>query len=87
MLVTLSYKCIDKILVDLCLAFRKLLEGEETHFSASNHGTSHFGYQPRASSYARSTNKDKEAAQKDGFKEITEEKVEKSDEADINSNN
>lgn len=69
------------------MAFRKLLEGEETHFSASNHGTSHFGYQPRASSYARSTNKDKEAAQKDGFKEITEEKVEKSDEADINSNN
>ncbi|XP_029608806.1 internexin neuronal intermediate filament protein, alpha a [Salmo trutta] len=74
-------------------AYRKLLEGEETHFStgilfgASNHGTSHFGYQPRASSYARSTNKEKEAAQKDGFKEITEEKVEKSDEADINSNN
>jgi hypothetical protein len=75
------------------LTLRKLLEGEETHFStgilfgASNHGTSHFGYQPRASSYARSTNKEKEAAQRDGFKEITEEKVEKSDEADINSNN
>ncbi|XP_010865491.2 internexin neuronal intermediate filament protein, alpha a [Esox lucius] len=73
-------------------AYRKLLEGEETHFSTgisfntSNHGASHFGYQPRASGSARST-KEKEVPQKDGFKEITEEKVEKSDEADVNSNN
>ncbi|XP_071782239.1 internexin neuronal intermediate filament protein, alpha a [Centroberyx gerrardi] len=72
-------------------AYRKLLEGEETHFNsgisfgAASPSTS-YSYQPRASAPAassRSGRKEKEAARK----EITEEKVDKSDEADINSNN
>ncbi|KAM4614956.1 internexin neuronal intermediate filament protein, alpha a [Polymixia lowei] len=73
-------------------AYRKLLEGEETHFSsgmlfgAANHSVS-YSYQPRPSSgSSRSSRKEKEATRKESFKEITEEKVEKSDEADINSN-
>ncbi|XP_046884915.1 internexin neuronal intermediate filament protein, alpha a [Hypomesus transpacificus] len=70
-------------------AYRKLLEVEETHFSTgtsftvSNHGTSHYGYQARMSSSSHSKT---ETSQKETFKEITEEKVEKHDEADINSN-
>ncbi|KAL0964378.1 hypothetical protein UPYG_G00323000 [Umbra pygmaea] len=73
-------------------AYRKLLEGEENHFSrgisfnASNQSAFHFRYQPCDSGSAGST-EEKESSQKDGFKEITEEKVAKSDGADVNSNN
>ncbi|KAJ8014199.1 hypothetical protein DPEC_G00037770 [Dallia pectoralis] len=73
-------------------AYRKLLEGEESHFragislNASNHSTELFGYQPCASGTTQSV-EEKEVPQEDGFKEITEEKVEKSDETDVNTNN
>ncbi|XP_030603432.1 alpha-internexin-like [Archocentrus centrarchus] len=60
-------------------AYRKLLEGEETHF---NSGMSFsYTYQPRASS--SSSRREKEGATKESFKDISEDK----DEADINSNN
>ncbi|KAF7663808.1 hypothetical protein LDENG_00198070 [Lucifuga dentata] len=75
-------------------AYRKLLEGEETHFNsgicfgASNSNVSS-SYQPRASSASsassRSKQREKEATQKES-KEVSEERRDK-DEADINSNN
>ncbi|XP_049927830.1 internexin neuronal intermediate filament protein, alpha a [Epinephelus moara] len=66
-------------------AYRKLLEGEETHFnSGMSFGTASFSYQPRATaSSSRSSHKEKEGAKKESFKESGEDK----DEADINSNN
>ncbi|XP_049456392.1 internexin neuronal intermediate filament protein, alpha a [Epinephelus fuscoguttatus] len=66
-------------------AYRKLLEGEETHFnSGMSFGTASFSYQPRATAgSSRSGHKEKEGAKKESFKESGEDK----DEADINSNN
>ncbi|KAM3835950.1 alpha-internexin-like [Diretmus argenteus] len=72
-------------------AYRKLLEGEETHFSsglsfgAATPGVS-YSYQPRAPAGSSRSRKEKDAAQKDGFK-IAQEKGDENDEADINSNN
>uniref|UniRef100_A0A8C3GC72 Internexin neuronal intermediate filament protein alpha n=1 Tax=Cyclopterus lumpus TaxID=8103 RepID=A0A8C3GC72_CYCLU len=65
-------------------AYRKLLEGEETHFnSGMSFGTAGYGYQSRGSaSSSRGTQREKDGA-KETFKESSEEK----DEADINSNN
>ncbi|KAM7385085.1 hypothetical protein PAMP_001183 [Pampus punctatissimus] len=60
-------------------AYRKLLEGEETHF---NSGMSFYNYQPRASTgSSKNSQREKEGAKKGSFKE------EEKDEADINSNN
>uniref|UniRef100_UPI0037E85DA2 internexin neuronal intermediate filament protein, alpha a n=1 Tax=Semicossyphus pulcher TaxID=241346 RepID=UPI0037E85DA2 len=66
-------------------AYRKLLEGEETHFnSGMSFGATSFSYQPRGSiSSTRSSQREKEGAKKESFKESHEDK----DEADINSNN
>ncbi|XP_062257293.1 internexin neuronal intermediate filament protein, alpha a [Platichthys flesus] len=66
-------------------AYRKLLEGEETHFnSGMSFGAASFNYQPRASASSfRSSQREKEGGMKESFKEISEDK----DEADINSNN
>ncbi|KAL7383823.1 hypothetical protein ABVT39_018314 [Epinephelus coioides] len=66
-------------------AYRKLLEGEETHFnSGMSFGAASFSYQPRATAgSSRSGHKEKEGAKKESFKESGEDK----DEADINSNN
>ncbi|KAM9317611.1 alpha-internexin-like [Pholidichthys leucotaenia] len=62
-------------------AYRKLLEGEETHFnSALSFSSTSYTYQPRAST--RSSQKE-EGAAKESFKNISKDK----DEADINSNN
>ncbi|KAK5853668.1 hypothetical protein PBY51_014802 [Eleginops maclovinus] len=65
-------------------AYRKLLEGEETHFnSGMSFGAASYSYQPRAAaSSSRSSPREKEGATKESFKESSEEK----DEADINSN-
>lgn len=64
---------------------RKLLEGEETHFnSGMSFGAASYSYQPRASaSSSKSSQREKEGAMKESFKDISEDK----DEADINSNN
>nr|XP_019944272.1 PREDICTED: alpha-internexin-like [Paralichthys olivaceus] len=66
-------------------AYRKLLEGEETHFNSGvSFGAASFNYQPRASAgSSKSSQREKEGGRKEGFKEISEDK----DEADINSNN
>ncbi|XP_054455940.1 alpha-internexin-like [Anoplopoma fimbria] len=67
-------------------AYRKLLEGEETHFnSGMSFGAAGYGYQPRgsAASSSRGSQREKDGANKESFKESCEEK----DEADINSNN
>ncbi|KAF3708538.1 Alpha-internexin [Channa argus] len=66
-------------------AYRKLLEGEETHFnSGMSFGAASYSFQPRASpSSSRSSQREKEGATKESFKNISEDK----DEADINSNN
>ncbi|XP_022048810.1 internexin neuronal intermediate filament protein, alpha a [Acanthochromis polyacanthus] len=66
-------------------AYRKLLEGEETHFnSGMSFGAASYSYHPRASAgSSRSSQRDKEGATKESFKEMSEDK----DEADINSNN
>ncbi|XP_044071351.1 alpha-internexin-like [Siniperca chuatsi] len=66
-------------------AYRKLLEGEETHFnSGMSFGAASYSYQARASAGAsKSSQKEKEGATKESFKESSEDK----DEADINSNN
>ncbi|TDH00843.1 hypothetical protein EPR50_G00173910 [Perca flavescens] len=64
-------------------AYRKLLEGEETHFNSGiSFGAASYSYQPRASA-SRSSQREKEGATKESFKESSEDK----DEADINSNN
>ncbi|XP_034754435.1 alpha-internexin-like [Etheostoma cragini] len=64
-------------------AYRKLLEGEETHFNSGiSFGAASYSYQPRAS-VPRSSQREKEGATKESFKESSEDK----DEADINSNN
>ncbi|XP_032398032.1 internexin neuronal intermediate filament protein, alpha a isoform X1 [Etheostoma spectabile] len=64
-------------------AYRKLLEGEETHFNSGiSFGAASYSYQPRAS-VSRSSQREKEGATKESFKESSEDK----DEADINSNN
>lgn len=72
-------------LVSLLFSFdpvRKLLEGEETHFNSF--GAASYSYQPRASAgSSKSSQREKEAATKESFKDISEDK----DEADINSNN
>lgn len=61
---------------------RKLLEGEETHFNSF--GAASYSYQPRASAgSSRSSQREKDGAAKESFKDISEDK----DEADINSNN
>ncbi|XP_076599668.1 alpha-internexin-like [Chaetodon auriga] len=66
-------------------AYRKLLEGEETHFnSGMSFGAASYSYQPRASAgSSKSSQREKGGATKESFKESSEEK----DEADINSNN
>ncbi|TKS85222.1 Alpha-internexin [Collichthys lucidus] len=67
-------------------AYRKLLEGEETHFnSGMSFGAASYSYQPRVSagSSSKSSHREKEGATKESFKESSEDK----DEADINSNN
>ncbi|KAK9541922.1 hypothetical protein VZT92_001933 [Zoarces viviparus] len=66
-------------------AYRKLLEGEETHFnSGMSFGAAGYGYQPRASAgSSRGSQREKDGVMKESFKESSEEK----DEADINSNN
>ncbi|XP_031735822.1 alpha-internexin-like, partial [Anarrhichthys ocellatus] len=66
-------------------AYRKLLEGEETHFnSGMSFGAAGYGYQPRASANSsRGSQREKDGVMKESFKESSEEK----DEADINSNN
>ncbi|XP_060896738.1 internexin neuronal intermediate filament protein, alpha a isoform X1 [Labrus mixtus] len=66
-------------------AYRKLLEGEETHFnSGMSFGAATYSYQPRGSiGSSRSSQREKEGATKESFKESREDK----DEADINSNN
>ncbi|XP_028278621.1 alpha-internexin-like [Parambassis ranga] len=65
-------------------AYRKLLEGEETHFNSGvSFGSAGYSYQPRASgSSTRSGQREKDGATKESFKERSEDK----DEADINSN-
>ncbi|XP_029305663.1 internexin neuronal intermediate filament protein, alpha a [Cottoperca gobio] len=65
-------------------AYRKLLEGEETHFnSGMSFGAATYSYLPRASAgSSRSSPREKEGATKESFKESSEDK----DEADINSN-
>ncbi|CAN9500100.1 unnamed protein product [Ophioblennius macclurei] len=65
-------------------AYRKLLEGEETHFnSGMSFGAASYSYQPRASAgSSRSSQREKDGARKESFKEVGEDK----DEADINSN-
>ncbi|XP_034537753.1 alpha-internexin-like [Notolabrus celidotus] len=66
-------------------AYRKLLEGEETHFNSGiSFGAASYSYQPRGSiGSSRSHQREKEGATKESFKESREDK----DEADINSNN
>ncbi|XP_023281465.1 alpha-internexin-like [Seriola lalandi dorsalis] len=66
-------------------AYRKLLEGEETHFnSGMSFSAASYSFQPRASaSSSRSSQREKDGAKKESFKEMSEDK----DEADINSNN
>uniref|UniRef100_A0A665T9M6 Alpha-internexin-like n=1 Tax=Echeneis naucrates TaxID=173247 RepID=A0A665T9M6_ECHNA len=66
-------------------AYRKLLEGEETHFnSGMSFAATGYSYQPRGSAgSSRTSQREKEGAKKESFKEISEDK----DEADINSNN
>ncbi|XP_030011643.1 alpha-internexin-like isoform X2 [Sphaeramia orbicularis] len=63
-------------------AYRKLLEGEETHFNSGvSFGASSYSYQPRSSGgSSRSSQRDKESTTKESFKE-------EKDQADINSNN
>ncbi|XP_029963147.1 alpha-internexin-like [Salarias fasciatus] len=65
-------------------AYRKLLEGEETHFNSGvSFGAASYSYQPRASAGAsRGSQREKDGARKESFKEVGEDK----DEADINSN-
>ncbi|XP_051282165.1 alpha-internexin-like [Dicentrarchus labrax] len=65
-------------------AYRKLLEGEETHFnSGMSFGAASYSYQPQASAgSSKSSKREKEGATKESFKESSEDK----DEADINSN-
>ncbi|KAM9847387.1 alpha-internexin-like [Aulostomus maculatus] len=64
-------------------AYRKLLEGEETHFnSGMSFGAAGYSYQSRApTGSSRSNKREKDGAGKESFKE------EEKDEADINSNN
>ncbi|XP_038570764.1 alpha-internexin-like isoform X1 [Micropterus salmoides] len=66
-------------------AYRKLLEGEETHFnSGMSFGATSYSFQARASAgSSKSSQREKEGAKKESFKESSEDK----DEADINSNN
>ncbi|CAJ1066988.1 internexin neuronal intermediate filament protein%2C alpha a [Xyrichtys novacula] len=66
-------------------AYRKLLEGEETHFNTGmSFSATSYSYQPRGSvGSTRSSQRDKDGAMKESFKESREDK----DEADINSNN
>ncbi|KAG7229926.1 hypothetical protein INR49_009646 [Caranx melampygus] len=66
-------------------AYRKLLEGEETHFnSGMSFGATSYSYQPRVSvGSSRSSQREKDGTKKETFKEMSEDK----DEADINSNN
>ncbi|KAK5606861.1 hypothetical protein CRENBAI_014729 [Crenichthys baileyi] len=66
-------------------AYRKLLEGEETHFNSGvSFGTASYSYQARGltESY-KSSQTEKGGAKKESFKDISEDK----EEADINSNN
>ncbi|XP_041866663.1 alpha-internexin-like [Melanotaenia boesemani] len=66
-------------------AYRKLLEGEETHFnSGMSFSSASYSYHPRVSAgSSRSSQREKEGATKESFKDVSEDK----DEADINSNN
>ncbi|XP_043991728.1 alpha-internexin-like [Gambusia affinis] len=66
-------------------AYRKLLEGEETHFnSGMSFGTASYSYQARSSTESyKSSQGEKGGAMKESFKGISEDK----EEADINSNN
>ncbi|KAI4812839.1 hypothetical protein KUCAC02_024206 [Chaenocephalus aceratus] len=66
-------------------AYRKLLEGEETHFNSGiSFGAASYSYQPRAAAGPSRSPREKEGgATKESFKESSVEK----DEADINSNN
>ncbi|KAJ4948750.1 hypothetical protein JOQ06_020273 [Pogonophryne albipinna] len=66
-------------------AYRKLLEGEETHFNSGiSFGAASYSYQPRAATGPSRSPREKEGgATKESFKESSEEK----DEANINSNN
>ncbi|XP_061692850.1 alpha-internexin-like [Syngnathoides biaculeatus] len=64
-------------------AYRKLLEGEETHFNSGvSFGAASYSYQTRPpAGSSRSNQRDKDGAKKESLKE------EEKDEADINSNN
>ncbi|MED6271501.1 hypothetical protein CHARACLAT_020900 [Characodon lateralis] len=66
-------------------AYRKLLEGEETHFNSGvSFGTASYSYQARGSTESyKSSQREKGGAEKESFKNISEDK----EEADINSNN
>ncbi|MED6244338.1 hypothetical protein ATANTOWER_005446 [Ataeniobius toweri] len=66
-------------------AYRKLLEGEETHFNSGvSFGTASYSYQARGSTESyKSSQREKGGAKKESFKDISEDK----EEADINSNN
>ncbi|XP_038155399.1 alpha-internexin-like [Cyprinodon tularosa] len=66
-------------------AYRKLLEGEETHFnSGMSFSSSSYGYQTRGATESfKSSQREKGGAAKESFKDISEDK----EEADINSNN
>ncbi|XP_010776810.1 alpha-internexin-like [Notothenia coriiceps] len=66
-------------------AYRKLLEGEETHFNSGiSFRAASYSYQPRAAAGPSRSPREKEGGTtKESFKESSEEK----DEADINSNN
>ncbi|XP_054885533.1 alpha-internexin-like [Poeciliopsis prolifica] len=66
-------------------AYRKLLEGEETHFNSGMlFGTASYSYQARSSTESyKSSQREKGGAMKESFKDISEDK----EEADINSNN
>ncbi|XP_007576458.1 internexin neuronal intermediate filament protein, alpha a [Poecilia formosa] len=66
-------------------AYRKLLEGEETHFNSGiSFSTASYSYQARSSTESyKSSQREKGGAMKESFKDISEDK----EEADINSNN
>ncbi len=75
-----------KMALDIEIAtYRKLLEGEETHFNSGvSFGAASYSFQPRGSAgSSKSSKREKEGAMKESYKESSEDK----DEADINSNN
>ncbi|XP_034040807.1 internexin neuronal intermediate filament protein, alpha a [Thalassophryne amazonica] len=68
-------------------AYRKLLEGEETHFNSGvSFGAASYSYQPQITVSSSKSSQREEGVRKENFK-ITEDKLNKKDEADVNSNN